>query len=217
MTRKITRRDALKGAAGIGLATAFPMPSIATAQGTLELRWLGWEHYNVRELTQAFEEEFNCRVSAGFFDGNSEAYNMLRAGGTSDFDLVMADGFWPRLYARQGLTQPLDDSKLDLGNAAHLARKKMDAEMHRRCAAAVPGDTHRNLYVQSDYSAQTFKHILVPVWLLSYTFHGKPFQVVINGYTGAIAGRYPKSWLKITLVAGAVIAVIAAFLWLRSR
>ena len=107
--------------------------------------------------------------------------------------------------------------QLDLGNAAHLARKKMDAEMHRRCAAAVPGDTHRNLYVQSDYSAQTFKHILVPVWLLSYTFHGKPFQVVINGYTGAIAGRYPKSWLKITLVAGAVIVVIAAFLWLRSR
>jgi spermidine/putrescine-binding protein len=92
------------------------MPSIGRAQETLELRWLGWEHYNVRELTQAFEQEFNCRVSAGFFDGNSEAYNILRAGGTSDFDLVMADGFWPRLYARQGLTQPLDDGKLDLGN-----------------------------------------------------------------------------------------------------
>jgi spermidine/putrescine transport system substrate-binding protein len=51
-------------------------------------------------------------VSAGFFDGNSEAYNTLRAGGTSDFDLVMADGFWPRLYARQGLTQPIDYQKL---------------------------------------------------------------------------------------------------------
>jgi hypothetical protein len=107
--------------------------------------------------------------------------------------------------------------QLDLGKAAHLARKKMDAEIHRRCGAAVPGDTHRNLSVRSDYSGQTFKHILVPVWLLTYTFHGKPFQVVINGYTGTIAGRYPKSWWKITLVVVVVLAVVGAFLWLRSQ
>jgi hypothetical protein len=107
--------------------------------------------------------------------------------------------------------------QLDLGNAAHLARKKMDAAMHARCASAVPGDTHRNLSVRTDYSAQTFKHILVPVWLLTYTFHGKPFQVVINGYTGTIAGRYPKSWLKIALVVVAIVGAIATFLWLRSQ
>ncbi len=29
-----------------------------------------------------------------------------------DFDLVMADGFWPRLYAKQGLTQPVDYGKI---------------------------------------------------------------------------------------------------------
>lgn len=104
--------------------------------------------------------------------------------------------------------------QLDLGNAAFLARKKMDAETERRCANDIPGDTHRNLNVRSDYSAQTFKHILVPVWLLSYTFHGKPFQVVINGYTGTIAGRYPKSFWKIALVAAAALAVVGVLLWL---
>jgi len=31
--------------------------------------------------------------------------------------------------------------------------------------------------------------------------------VVINGYTGTIAGRYPKSWIKIIL---AVLAALAA-------
>jgi hypothetical protein len=107
--------------------------------------------------------------------------------------------------------------QLDLGNAAHLARKRMDAETERRCASQVPGDTHRNLYVRTDYSAQTFKHILVPVWLLTYTFHGKPFQVVINGYTGSIAGRYPKSWWKIALVVVVVLAAVGTFLWLRSQ
>ena len=28
----------------------------------------------------------------------------------------MADGFWPRLYARRGLVQPVDYSKFDLSN-----------------------------------------------------------------------------------------------------
>ena len=110
MRTRMTRRDVLKTtAAGAALATAVKTPWIGNAEAqTLELRWLGWEHYNVREIVEAFEQEYGVRVSAGFFDGNSEAYNTLRAGGTNDFDLVMADGFWPRLYARQGLTQPVD-------------------------------------------------------------------------------------------------------------
>lgn len=114
MRQRYTRRDIMQGfAATAALATAVKRPFIGKAEAqTLELRWLGWEHYNVRPIVEGFEEEYGVRVSGGFFDGNSEAYNTLRAGGTDDFDLVMADGFWPRLYARQGLTQPCDYSKI---------------------------------------------------------------------------------------------------------
>jgi spermidine/putrescine transport system substrate-binding protein len=115
----ISRRSFLQaGAAGIaGAAAGFTMkstgPFIRNAEAaTLNLRWLGWEHYNVEELTNQFQKQFKVRVSAGFFDGNSEAYNKLKAGGTDDFDLVMADGFWPRLYNKQGLTQPVDYQRL---------------------------------------------------------------------------------------------------------
>ena len=104
-----SRRNALK--LGLGAAVAAPWVRNVKA-ATLELRWLGWEHYNVKELTASFEEANGVKVSAGFFDGNSEAYNKLRAGGTNDFDLVMADGFWPRLYGKQGLTQPVDYGQL---------------------------------------------------------------------------------------------------------
>jgi spermidine/putrescine-binding protein len=104
-----SRRTALK----LGLAGAVAAPWVRNARAaTIELRWLGWEHYNVRELTANFEQANGVKVSAGFFDGNSEAYNKLRAGGTNDFDLVMADGFWPRLYAKQGLVQPVDYGKI---------------------------------------------------------------------------------------------------------
>jgi spermidine/putrescine transport system substrate-binding protein len=112
--RGSTRRDFLKTTASAAAATtALGFPFIRNAEAaTLELRWLGWEHYNVKELTAAFEQKYGVKVSAGFFDGNSEAYNKLRAGGTQDFDLVMADGFWPRLYAKQGLVQPVNYDRL---------------------------------------------------------------------------------------------------------
>ena len=87
--------------------------------------------------------------------------------------------------------------QIDLIAAAQQAREEMEAEMVRLCAAQVPGDTHRNLQVQTDYSGQTFKHILVPIWLLVYDYGATNYQVVINGYTGAMAGKYPKSWVKI--------------------
>jgi len=76
------------------------------------------------------------------------------------------------------------------------------------CAAQIPGDTHRNLAVQADYSGQTFKHILAPVWLLTYTFGARSFQAVMNGVTGALRGEYPKSWIKITLLVIAIIVVV---------
>ncbi len=80
------------------------------------------------------------------------------------------------------------------------------------CGQQVPGDTFRNLRIDPDYSGQTFKHILVPVWLLTYTFGAKTFQVVANGCTGVLAGRYPKSPWKILFVVVLVVLAIVLFM-----
>jgi hypothetical protein len=104
--------------------------------------------------------------------------------------------------------------QIDLVTAAQAAREEMDEETRCLCAAQVPGDTQRNLQIQSDYSGQTFKHILVPIWLLTYDYSTQHFQVVINGYTGTIAGKYPKSWIKITLAVLGGLAVAGLLLFL---
>ncbi len=96
--------------------------------------------------------------------------------------------------------------QIDLLAAAKEARDDMEGKMQSLCASQVPGDTHRSLSVQSDYSGQTFKHILVPIWILSYAYRTRAFQVVINGYTGAIAGEFPKSWVKIFFLVLAILA-----------
>jgi hypothetical protein len=107
--------------------------------------------------------------------------------------------------------------QIDLVAAAQRAREQMERELNVLCSRQVPGDTQRNLQVSADYSGQTFKHVLVPVWLLTYDFHGKSFQVVINGYTAAIAGRYPKSWWKIALVIFAVLIFLLILLAVQGR
>ena len=97
--------------------------------------------------------------------------------------------------------------------AAERSLEQMRAALERLCAAQVPGDTYRNLRIFPTFSGRTFKHVLVPIWLLTYTYGARAFQVLVNGYTGKIAGRYPISPWKvlfaILLIAIAVIAIIA--------
>ena len=92
--------------------------------------------------------------------------------------------------------------------AADHSQTQMKQKLYDMCAAQVPGDTHRNLEISPTFSGQTFKHVLVPVWLLTYIYGNKPWQVVVNGYTGLMAGDYPKSpWKIAALVLLALIAV----------
>lgn len=98
--------------------------------------------------------------------------------------------------------------QIDLRQASQVSKQQMDATIYQLCSRDVPGDTHRNLQVRSDYRGRTFKHILVPVWLATYTYGSKSFQVVVNGYTGKMAGEHPLSWVKITLAVLAVLIVI---------
>lgn len=111
----------------------------------------------------------------------------------------------------------VEQYQIDLIAGAQHAQTAMESKTRALCAQQVPGDTHRDLQVDADFSQQTFKHILVPVWLLAYDYHGKKFQVVVNGYTGAIAGQYPKSWIKITLLVLAILIVIGGILLLNAQ
>ena len=107
--------------------------------------------------------------------------------------------------------------QIDLVAAAQRARDAMDAKVQALCAQQIPGDTFRNLVVRSDYSGQTFKHILAPVWLLSYTYGARAFQCALNGVTGAVRGEYPKSPWKVALLVLAVLIVVVIALSLGGR
>ena len=115
LRRGLSRRHLLAGAAAtaglVGFSPAAPFIRNAAAAATT-LRLLMWQPYVIKETVAEFETKTGARFSPTFFDGNSEAFNKMKVGGTKDFDIVQADGFWPRLYFRQGLTQGVDYGKL---------------------------------------------------------------------------------------------------------
>jgi hypothetical protein len=102
-------------------------------------------------------------------------------------------------------------------DAAQRSQEQMQATLQSLCGSEVPGDTYRNLQIFPEYSGRTFKHVLVPVWLLSYNYGAKAFQVIANGYTGQIAGRYPKSVWKILLLILAIVIVVLTFIALNNQ
>jgi len=104
----------------------------------------------------------------------------------------------------------VEQYQIDLIAAAQAGKQVMQSEMERLCASKVPGDTHRNLDVETHFSAETFKHVLLPVWLLTFNYGSKSYQAVINGVSGQIAGEHPLSFWKIffAVVAGLIVAAV---------
>lgn len=107
--KKFTRRSILAASTAAALAAPFVRPSWAEPA---KLRALMWEGYLLPDYITAFEESHKVKFVPTFFDGNSEAYNKLRVGGSKEFDLVQADGFWPQLYFRESLLREVDYSKV---------------------------------------------------------------------------------------------------------
>lgn len=64
--------------------------------------------------------------------------------------------------------------------------------------------------VNSTYKDIKYKHMLLPIWISSYTFKKKVYNFFVNGQTGEVQGKAPKSIFKIGAVILLVIAICVA-------
>ena len=92
-----------------------------------------------------------------------------------------------------------EENAIDLPEALESAKDRMRDEIRAACSRQVPGDTQRNLQVQSSFSALAYKNALLPIWIAAYDYRGVPFRYIVNGVTGKAHGNAPWSWVKITL------------------
>ncbi len=99
-----------------------------------------------------------------------------------------------------------------LADGYTLAEDIMKNEIRGACASLCSDDTYRDLEVETNYSAQTYKHLLLPLWLCSYLYKGKTWHFIINGQTGKIYGKKPVSGAKV-VVAIVLVAALILLLW----
>ena len=148
------------------------------------------------ELSHVFDDELVC-ASIGVRGSMLRAIEPFPTDQLVPYDAGYLAGWTVERY------------QIDLIAAAEHSRQMMDAAVRDLCASQVPGDTHRNLQVQANYHDQTFKHILAPIWLLTYTYGSANYHVLVNGVTGRITGTRPWSWIKITLLVLVALVIFA--------
>ena len=105
--------------------------------------------------------------------------------------------------------------QIEVDEGYHQAAQIMDDRLRQMCSAQLGGDTQRNLRVQSSKRQQTFKHLILPLWICSYVYQNKQYHFTINGQTGRVAGKKPLSWVKIVLYVITILAILAGLYFLR--
>ena len=104
-------------------------------------------------------------------------------------------------FVTEKYTIPLNQGHLSAkGEAKHIAE--------RWCRQDIGGDTQRVTSMDMNLSKETFKHILLPVYVSAYRFNSKEYNFFINGENGTISGTRPYSFWKIFFTVVLVLAII---------
>lgn len=100
--------------------------------------------------------------------------------------------------------------QVNLEQGFERCKQIIDAPIRRTIERDIGGDEQRINWMNVTYNDITFKHLLLPVWISAYQFQEKTYRFLVNARTGEVQGERPYSWIKITLLILAILAVILA-------
>ncbi len=126
------------------------------------------------------------------------------------WDLGALTGYTPEFLAgfqAEGYTVPLADGHDE-------ARARMSNVIREDVRRDIGGDEQRIHDVDTDWSDETFKHILLPIWMAAYKYGGKSYRFLVNGQTGEVQGERPWSVWKITALVIFVVILILGGVYL---
>lgn len=153
------------------------------------------------------------RVSRNFDDVLVMATHSLPArlgNELTPWDLGALTAYTPEFLAgfrAEGYGVPLSDGHVE-------ARERMSDVIRSDVRSDIGGDEQRIHSVDTDWSDETFKHILLPVWMAAYKYNGKSYRFLVNGQTGEVQGERPWSIWKIALAVIVVAAIALAAVYL---
>lgn len=128
----------------------------------------------------------------------------------SNWDLGQLAAYAPEYLAgfqAEGYTVALAD-----GHAR--ARDRMEQVIDGDVRRDIGGDEQRVDGIDTDWRDETFKHVLLPVWMAAYKYGGKSYQFLVNGQSGEVRGERPYSVWKIAFAVLIAAIVIGAGVYL---
>jgi len=106
------------------------------------------------------------------------------------FDLAAASEYDPKLLAGW----PASGWKISLPDAWRTGRKRIRALTTKAAKDEVPGDYRASFTVDIDFDDESWQCLLLPIYVSSYKYRGKTYNIVVNGQTGAVGGSRPVRW-----------------------
>ena len=81
------------------------------------------------------------------------------------------------------------------------AKKTMEDAVRAKLMARYcrNGTTLEDLQLESNFTNITYKYVLLPIYIGSTKYKGVQYPLYLNGQTGKLYGKTPKSWWKILL------------------
>jgi ribosomal protein S27E len=107
--------------------------------------------------------------------------------------------------------------QIELPEGFEKAKVVMERVISQDVRQDIGGDEQRIDGVQTATSNETFRHLLLPVWIGAYKFQGKVFQVMVNARTGEVQGERPYSAMKITLLVLGILILMLILLVVAQR
>ena len=94
---------------------------------------------------------------------------------------------------------------------AHVVNRAIEATAKTRVEPHIPGRRFRNVHVACLVEGQTTARVALPAWVMAYRYRGTAYRAIVHGQRPEIVfGSSPKDWVKIVLVAGGIVAALAA-------
>jgi predicted RNA-binding Zn-ribbon protein involved in translation (DUF1610 family) len=103
---------------------------------------------------------------------------------------------------------------VELEDGFAIAHQEIDSAIEGDVRQRIGGDEQQVDSIRTQLGAITFKHILLPVWMLAYRYRDKTYQVLVNACTGEVDGERPYSVWKIAFATllGALGAAVIYYL-----
>ena len=95
---------------------------------------------------------------------------------------------------------------VQLQEAWEVAKEEIREQAKRACHRDTGSSHVRNFRMTADFADERWRYVLLPVYLASYPFAGRTFQVVVNGQTGKVAGQKPVAWMRVWLAIAAMLS-----------